>query len=110
MCYTSASAAREGAKEALANGTLILLIPPMLFFAAIIVVVYKYRNKFREVSFVRGPLSFDPAMGRWSEDHVEAPGSGFWLPDQPNITPLDELPRTKEHEFATVGRPFPGAR
>jgi hypothetical protein len=48
MCYTSASAARSTAKEALANGTLILLIPPMVFFALISVVVYRYRNKFRE--------------------------------------------------------------
>ena len=48
MCYTSASAARTAGKEALANGTLILLIPPMVFFALISVVVYRYRNKFRE--------------------------------------------------------------
>ena len=48
MCYNSASAARSGAKEALANGTLILLVPPMVFFALIAVVVYRYRNKFRE--------------------------------------------------------------
>lgn len=50
MCYTSASAAREGAKNALANGTLILLAPPMLFFALIIVVLYRYRNKFRDTA------------------------------------------------------------
>lgn len=50
MCYTSASAARSGAKEALANGVLILLVPPMVFFALITVVVYRYRNKFRETS------------------------------------------------------------
>jgi hypothetical protein len=48
MCYTSASAARSGAKEALANGVLILLVPPMVFFALIAVVVYRHRNKFRE--------------------------------------------------------------
>jgi hypothetical protein len=48
MCYNSASAAKAGAKEALANGVLILLVPPMVFFALITVVVYKYRNKFRE--------------------------------------------------------------
>jgi hypothetical protein len=48
MCYTSASAARSGAKEALANGVLILLIPPMVFFALFTVVIYIYRNKFRE--------------------------------------------------------------
>lgn len=50
MCYTSASAARSTAKEALANGTLILLIPPMVFFALITVVVYRYRNRYRETS------------------------------------------------------------
>jgi hypothetical protein len=48
MCYTSASAARAGAKEALANGVLILLVPPMVFFALITVVIYIYRNKFRD--------------------------------------------------------------
>ena len=48
MCYTSASAAKASAKEALANGTLILLAPPMVFFAMIAVVVYLYRNKFRD--------------------------------------------------------------
>ena len=57
MCYTSASAAKAGAKEALANGVLILLVPPMVFFALITVVVYMYRNKFRETSVVSGPLS-----------------------------------------------------
>ena len=50
MCYTSASAARAGAKEALANGVLILLVPPMVFFAMITVVIYIYRNKFRETA------------------------------------------------------------
>ena len=50
MCYTSASAARAGAKEALANGVLILLVPPMVFFAIIAVVVYIYRNKFRDTA------------------------------------------------------------
>jgi len=48
MCYTSASTARASAKEALANGVLILLVPPMVFFALIAVVVYRYRNKFRD--------------------------------------------------------------
>ncbi len=47
MCYNSASAAKTGAKEALANGTLILLVPPMVIFAIIAVVIYKYRNRFR---------------------------------------------------------------
>jgi hypothetical protein len=57
MCYNSASAAKAGAKEALANGVLILLVPPMVFFALITVVVYIYRNRFREMSVVRGPLA-----------------------------------------------------
>jgi len=48
MCYTSADSARSTAKEALANGVLILLVPPMIFFALITVVVYKYRDKFRD--------------------------------------------------------------
>jgi|SRR5271157_1556113 len=48
MCYNSASAAKAGAKEALANGVLILLAPPMVFFTLITVVVYIYRNKFRD--------------------------------------------------------------
>jgi hypothetical protein len=52
MCYNAASAANSGAKEALANGVLILLIPPMVCFALIIMVVYRYRNKFRETSVV----------------------------------------------------------
>jgi hypothetical protein len=46
--------ARAGAKEALANGVLILLVPPMVFFVLIAVVVYRYRNKFREMSVVCG--------------------------------------------------------
>ena len=53
MCYNSASAAKAGAKEALANGTLILLAPPLVFLAMIAVVVYRYRNRFRETSVVR---------------------------------------------------------
>ena len=53
MCYTSAAAARTGAKEALANGVLILLVPPMVFFVLIGVVVYRYRNRFRESYVVR---------------------------------------------------------
>jgi heme/copper-type cytochrome/quinol oxidase subunit 2 len=49
MCYTSASAAKSAAKQALFNGTLILLVPPVLIFAIIIVVIFRYRNKFRDV-------------------------------------------------------------
>jgi len=59
MCYTSAAAARTGAKEALANGVLILLVPPMVFFAVIAVVVYMYRNKYRE-TFVGRPKQESP--------------------------------------------------
>lgn len=64
MCYTSASAAKAGAKEALANGTMILLVPPMVFFALITVVIYKYRNRYRETLSVPGHLSSGP--GAWS--------------------------------------------
>jgi len=63
MCYTSASAARAGAKEALANGVLILLLPPMVFFALISVVVYRYRNKFRELSSSPLPVDYEGAGG-----------------------------------------------
>ena len=62
MCYTSASAAKAGAQQALANGVLILLLPPMLFFAIITVVLYIYRNKFRE------PANWRPEHDReWQE-------------------------------------------
>jgi len=50
MCYTSASAAKSAAKEALFRGTLILLVPPVVIIAIIIVVLFRYRNKFRDVS------------------------------------------------------------
>ena len=82
MCYNSASAAKAGAKEALANGVLILLVPPMVFFALITVVVYRYRNKFRETSdcqlstiaSCRSCWRIDPAIGiqqiRRSSDRV----------------------------------------
>ncbi|MBZ5543752.1 MAG: hypothetical protein LAO07_08755 [Acidobacteriia bacterium] len=48
MCYTSASAAKAGAIQALRSGTLILLIPPLLMFVAIAVVVIRRRNHFNE--------------------------------------------------------------
>jgi hypothetical protein len=73
MCYTSAASARAGAKEALANGVLILLVPPMVFFALIIVVVYRYRNKFRDVSVVSSPLPIDPVIGRSGDRVNEEP-------------------------------------
>ena len=85
MCYTSASAARSGAKEALANGVLILLVPPMVFFAVITVVVYLYRNKFRESSVVT--RSGDRVIGksgeqsRWEPYLFDHPISGST--DQP---------------------------
>jgi hypothetical protein len=75
MCYNSASAAKAGAKEALANGVLILLVPPMVFFALITVVVYMYRNKFRETSVVR--RSSDRESRRSDEPRAEAPDFGF---------------------------------
>lgn len=71
MCYTSAASARAGAKEALANGVLILLVPPMLFFALISVVIYRYRNKYRDASVVIGPLSFDPVIGRSGDQVID---------------------------------------
>lgn len=88
MCYTSASAAQSGAKNALANGTLILFVPPMVFFALITVVLYMYRNKFRETSVARGPWSVDPVVGRASERSAEASGLGFWSPGRSDAHPL----------------------
>ncbi len=94
LCYNSASAAKAGAKEALANGVLILLVPPMVFFALITVVVYMYRDKFREMSVVSGPLSVarrsnDPEFRRSDDPSAGAPDFGFWSPDP--------LPRTTDH-------------
>ena len=48
MCYTSASAARAGAIQALRSGIMILLIPSLLMLGAISVVIYRARNRFRE--------------------------------------------------------------
>ena len=48
MCYTSASAAKAGAIQALRNGILILLIPSLLVFAATAVLVIRRRNQFNE--------------------------------------------------------------
>ena len=72
MCYNSASAAKAGAKEALANGVLILLVPPMVFFALITVVVYMYRNKFR------GPADWRPEHDRELQELLAdlAPANG----------------------------------
>jgi hypothetical protein len=97
MCYNSASAAKAGAKEALANGVLILLVPPMVFFALITVVVYMHRNKFRELSVVRGPLSIARRPSGWEsrrsdEPGVEAPGLDSWSPDYPVIQSPNPLP------------------
>ena len=50
MCYTSASAAKSAGKAALFNGTLILLGPPIVIFAIVIVVIFRYRNRFRDVT------------------------------------------------------------
>jgi hypothetical protein len=102
MCYNSASAAKAGAKEALANGVLILLVPPMVFFALITVVVYRYRNKFRELSVVSGPLSVarrpdDREYWRSDEPGAEAPGLDYWSPDHPIIGSPDSLPRATDN-------------
>ena len=48
MCYTSASAAKAAAIQALRSGILILLIPALLVFAAIFVIVFRRRNQFHE--------------------------------------------------------------
>lgn len=48
MCYTSASAAKAGAIQALRSGILILLIPSLLVFAATAVLVIRRRNQFNE--------------------------------------------------------------
>jgi hypothetical protein len=102
MCYNAASAANSGAKEALANGVLILLVPPMLFFALIAVVVYRYRNKFRDLSVVRSPLSVarrpsDGESWRSDEPSAEAPDLDFWSPDRPIIGSPDPLPRATDN-------------
>jgi len=112
MCYTSASAARAGAKEALANGVLILLVPPMLFFAMIAVVVYIYRNKFRETSVVPGPLSFvrgpwfagqDAAFATPQENGLRVSGE-FRLLDEDDRQPTkDNGPGTKHKHFRCAG-------
>ncbi len=130
MCYTSASAARAGAKEALANGVLILLVPPMVFFALITVVVYMHRNRFREMSVVRGPLSVavrpnDPEFRRSDDPSAEAPDFGFWSPDHPisdsgspmdsvgvrrsDIRSPDLLPRATDNGPRTTGKQSPWA-
>ena len=109
MCYNSASAAKAGAKEALANGVLILLVPPMVFFVLIAVVVYLYRNKFRDTSVVRGQLPVDPANARWSEQSAQAPGWDFWVSDQPMIRSADPFPRATDNRRRTMGKQFPCA-
>jgi uncharacterized membrane protein YjgN (DUF898 family) len=48
MCYTSASAAKAGAIQALRSGILILLIPSLLIFVATAVLVIRRRNQFNE--------------------------------------------------------------
>src|SRR5271157_3719036 len=86
MCYNSASAAKAGAKEALANGVLILLVPPMVFFALITVVVYMYRNRFRETPVV---------------PDGELPIDDFRLP----IDGIEDWQSTIGNEPRTTGRP-----
>jgi hypothetical protein len=102
MCYNAASAANSGAKEALANGVLILLVPPMVFFALIAVVVYRYRNKFRELSVVRSQLfvARSPSDGEsWRSDEpsAEAPDLDSWSPGHPIIGSPDSLPRATDN-------------
>jgi len=112
MCYNSASAAKAGAKEALANGVLILLVPPMVFFALITVVVYMYRNKFRETSTVPGPLSFVPST--WSVD--QEPGfritqePGLRLTGQSTLLDEDDGQVTRDEGQRTSDNLFPLVR
>ena len=94
--------ARAGAKEALANGVLILLVPPMVFFVLIAVVVYKYRNKFRELSVVRGPLSVAHRSDDWESWRLDKPGAEVpnmdsWSPNHPIIRPPEPLPRATDN-------------
>ena len=44
MCYTSASAAREGGITALQHGIIILLFPPLLIFMGICIAAYRNRQ------------------------------------------------------------------
>ena len=44
MCYTSASAAKQAALEALQNGIIILLAPPLLMFVGIFWLAFRRRN------------------------------------------------------------------
>jgi hypothetical protein len=102
MCYNSASAAKAGAKEALANGVLILLVPPMVIFAVISVVIYIYRNRFREMSVVSGPWSIavrlnDPEFRPSDDPSAKAPDFGFSLPDHTIIRSPNPLPRTTDY-------------
>ncbi len=46
MCYTSASAARAGAIQALRSGILILLVPALMMFGGIFIVIYRSRDRF----------------------------------------------------------------
>jgi hypothetical protein len=98
MCYTSASAARTAGKEALANGTLILLIPPMVFFALITVIVYRYRNRYRETYMVNcGELPI--ADFRLPTEEIEHRHSAIGHPQW-----------TTDHEPRSMGKHSSGAR
>ena len=112
MCYNSASAAKAGAKEALANGVLILLVPPMVFFALIAVVIYLYRNKFRESSVVPGPLSF--VRGSWFAEQdagfatpqeyvLRVTGEFRLLDEDDGQRTKDKGPGTKDKHFRCAG-------
>lgn len=118
MCYTSASAARSAAKQALANGTLILLVPPMVFFALITVVLFVYRNKYRDESVVRNsesemgsPLSAEQRFpqeisqeenfGIAAELRYLEADSGLAAPDAGLPTPDDGLRDTDGEQWTT---------
>jgi hypothetical protein len=105
MCYNSASAARAGAKQALANGTLILLIPPMVFFSVIGVVVYMYRNRFRDVSAVGSGCSVEAASDDpiFAEDDLKLAAELRMLDEEHALLVGD-------HELATREIPSTGYR
>ncbi len=53
MCYTTASAARAAAIQALRSGILILLIPPVLMVVGIFVRALRSRERFEDPDFDR---------------------------------------------------------
>ncbi len=100
MCYTSASAAQSAAKQALANGTLILLVPPLVFFALITVVLYKYRNKYRDEFLVGNSES---AIVQNSEFEIRNPPAGTSQEESRIAADLRYL--EDDHALLATGKP-----